>query len=137
MVAGRVGRVDLESAGHTHEAVMDVEVWNGEPPGEAPGEWDVIADTRLYSLSGELDVWGMTGPIEETVLLGREGVYWRVRVRCAGRAEVARLAALGVPEGVERWLVQFWPDAIQLRVPRPMPRSTSVVSSVHTALLRL
>lgn len=29
---------------------------------------------------------------------------------CAGREEVRRLAQECVPEGVERYLVHFWPD---------------------------
>ncbi|MFF2130713.1 hypothetical protein ACFVW1_36175 [Streptomyces olivochromogenes] len=36
---------------------------------------------------------------------------WQVRVYCDGRREVARLAQEDVPEGVERYLVQFWAAA--------------------------
>ncbi|MEO3978053.1 hypothetical protein [Streptomyces sp. CAU 1734] len=107
-LVAREGRIDLTSAGHTHEAVMRVEVWDGEPPrgGEV---WDETGEAELVSSGGGLAVWGVTGPIEETVALGEESARWRVRVCCAGRARVAELAAVDVPEGVERWLVQFWP----------------------------
>ncbi|WP_167368152.1 hypothetical protein [Streptomyces agglomeratus] len=37
---------------------------------------------------------------------GRE---WQVRIYCAGREEVRRLAQESVPEGVERHLARFWP----------------------------
>ncbi|MFI1884861.1 hypothetical protein [Streptomyces jumonjinensis] len=106
----REGRIDLESAGHTHQAVMTVEVWDGEPPAEVPGEWEEQAEAELFSRSGELVVWAVTmGPDEEVVELGQPGVRWRVRVRCGGRARVAELAPLDVVEGIEVYLVQLWP----------------------------
>lgn len=37
------------------------------------------------------------------------GGTWKARVYCAGREEVRRLAQEGVPEGIEEYLVQFWP----------------------------
>ncbi|MGW1760666.1 hypothetical protein [Streptomyces mirabilis] len=73
------GRLDVESAGHTHTAAMTAEVWDGEPP---------AADDR-----------------------GATDGMWQVRVYCECRREVARLAQEGMPEGVERYLVQFWPTA--------------------------
>ncbi|MER7694620.1 hypothetical protein [Streptomyces sp. NPDC097610] len=36
---------------------------------------------------------------------------WQVRVYCEGRREATRLAQQGVPEGVERYFVRFWPAA--------------------------
>jgi hypothetical protein len=41
--------------------------------------------------------------------LSDAGGSWRVRVYCEGRTEVRRLAREGVPEGIEHYLVQFWP----------------------------
>ncbi|GAA2254862.1 hypothetical protein GCM10010232_50110 [Streptomyces amakusaensis] len=111
----REGRIDLESAGHTHQAAMTVEVWDAEPPADLPGEWDAEAEAELFSLSGRLRVWAVTyGPDEESVELGRAGVRWRVRVRCAGRTRVAELAPLEEVEeveGVEQYVVQMWPCA--------------------------
>lgn len=43
--------------------------------------------------------------------LGVADRLWKVRVSCAGRAEVARRAPAEVPERVERYLAQFWPAA--------------------------
>lgn len=110
LAVGRPGRLDLESAGHTHQAVMKVEVWDGAPPVVA-GEWEVSAVAELFSLSGQLTVWGVTGPAYECVDLGRPDTRWRVRVHCAGRARLAEPASVDVPDGVERWLMQFWPCA--------------------------
>lgn len=103
----RPGRLDVESAGHTHTAAVDVEVWAGEPP-EAVGQWDAAAEGEIRCPSGVLDVWGVTGgPVGDQIMLGAPGV-WRARVWCAGRNEVAEQAQHGVPEGVERYLVRFW-----------------------------
>ncbi|MGW6455109.1 hypothetical protein ACWF94_04145 [Streptomyces sp. NPDC055078] len=108
----RVGRIDLESAGHTHQAGLTVEVWDGEPPAELPGEWEEQAEAEVFFPSGEVAVWAVTmGPDEVIVKLGRTGVRWRVRVRCGGRAQVAELATLDVVEGVEQYVVQMWPAA--------------------------
>jgi hypothetical protein len=49
------------------------------------------------------------GRTEEVVALGSAGL-WRVRVSCADRGEAAALpAGAGTGEGVERYLMQFWP----------------------------
>ncbi len=104
------GRVDIESAGHTHTAAMTVEVWDGEPTPDSRLPWEAQGEVGLFSWSGQLQVWGVAcGAIEALVDLGRAETSWRVRVYCAGREEVARLTASEVPEGVEQYLTQFWP----------------------------
>ncbi|NBM18837.1 hypothetical protein [Streptomyces sp. GC420] len=106
------GRIDVESAGHTHTAALRVEVWDGEPPAEAPGSWDEQGDVRIRSESGQLIVWGVAGgPMPETVRLSDTGGTRRARIRCTGREEVRRLAQQGVAHGVERYLAQLWPDS--------------------------
>ncbi|WP_144386197.1 hypothetical protein [Streptomyces sp. SAJ15] len=103
-------RLDIESAGHTHEAKLVVEVWDGEPPADAREDWEESGESEIFSPSGILAVWVMAGAGEERIELGRADSLWKVRVHSVGRAEVARLADFEVPEGVERYLVQAWPS---------------------------
>ncbi|MFD5557799.1 hypothetical protein ACFWIA_28660 [Streptomyces sp. NPDC127068] len=104
------GRLDVESAGHTHVAAMLVEVWDAEPVAQPVADWDDRGDAEIVLASGELAVWGVTaGPLEETLRLSDGPGRWAVRLYVRGRAEVARLAQEGVPVGVERYLVQVWP----------------------------
>ncbi|MFJ1975323.1 hypothetical protein ACIO93_42660 [Streptomyces sp. NPDC087903] len=104
------GRLDLYSAGHTHTASLAVEVWDGQPPALDPSGWDEQAEADFESSSGEIAVWSMSlGRTEEVFALGACGL-WRVRVGCTGRAAAAALSeGEGTGEGVERYLVQFWP----------------------------
>ena len=110
-LTARVGRLDIESAGHTHTATLSAEVWDGEPAAaDDRGEWEERGEARIHNSSGELAVWGVTGgPMDTCLKLADSGGGWRVRVYCEGRAEVRRSARQGVPEGIERYLVQFWP----------------------------
>ncbi|BAU82817.1 hypothetical protein SLA_1879 [Streptomyces laurentii] len=104
-----VRRFDLFSAGHTHKAAADVRVWASEPPA-AEGEWDERGEVGFESTTGDVAVWTMTlGRSNHLIRLGKPG-WWRVRVHCAGRDEVARVTRLeGVAYGVERYLIDFWP----------------------------
>ncbi|WP_031104630.1 hypothetical protein [Streptomyces sp. NRRL S-146] len=105
------GRLDIFSAGHTHTAAVTVEVWDGEPPEQDPSQWDEQAETDFKSTSGEVAVWSMSlGRADDVITLADSGGSWRVRVSCAGRSEAAALSEQeGTGEGVERYLVQFWP----------------------------
>ncbi|MGW0886191.1 hypothetical protein [Streptomyces sp. NPDC002671] len=102
-------RLDFGSAGHTHDAALTVEVWSGEPPMDAGGSWEAQGAAEIFSTTGILSVETMSGVGDDRVELGRPDTLWKVRAYCSGRTEVARLAAVDVPEGVERYLVQFWP----------------------------
>ncbi|WP_432068659.1 hypothetical protein [Streptomyces sp. C10-9-1] len=102
-------RLDFGSAGHTHGATLTAEVWTGEPPVNGAETWEVQGEAEIFSTTGDLSLETMSGVGEGRVELGRPNALWKVRAYCAGRAEVARLAAVDVPEGVERYLVQFWP----------------------------
>ncbi|MGW2233371.1 hypothetical protein [Streptomyces sp. NPDC001759] len=110
-LTAREGRLDIKSAGHTHTATLSAEVWDGEPPAAADrGSWEEQGEAQFRSPSGELAVWTVTGgPMDTYLSLSETGGSWRVRVYCEGRAEVRRLAWEGVPEGIEHYLVQFWP----------------------------
>ncbi|MFI9152620.1 hypothetical protein [Streptomyces sp. NPDC053367] len=110
-LTAREGRLDIESAGHTHTATMTAEIWDGPPPvAEDRGDWEERGEAELHCVSGELAVWGVAGGPMDTYLHLSDGEgMWRVRVYCEGRAEVRRLATEGVPEGIEHYLVQFWP----------------------------
>jgi hypothetical protein len=110
LVTAHPGRLDIESGGHTHTARLIAEVFGSEPPADSRDAWEATDDASLFSHSGELRIWAVAGgPVEDRLVLGAADTRWRVRVHCAGRARVARLAQLGVPKGVERYLVQFWP----------------------------
>ena len=51
-----------------------------------------------------------TGRTDEVIMLAEAGGSWRVRVGCVGRAAAAALSeGEGTGDGVERYLVQFWP----------------------------
>ncbi|WP_310727229.1 hypothetical protein [Streptomyces sp. N2A] len=105
------GRLDFHSAGHTHTAAMTVEVWDGRPDEWADADWEAHEEARFETACGELAVWGMQRA-DEVVFLGPTSGRWRVRVGSKGRAEVERVTEdVGVANGVERWLLQFYPDA--------------------------
>ncbi|MFF7258675.1 hypothetical protein ACFZCL_00050 [Streptomyces sp. NPDC008159] len=103
------GRLDFYSAGHTHTASVTVEVWDGEPPAQDPSQWDEQAEAGFESTSGEVAVWS-TGRADDVITLSEVGGSWRVRASCTGREQAAALSEQeGVGEGVEKYLVQFWP----------------------------
>ncbi|MFJ2774363.1 hypothetical protein [Streptomyces sp. NPDC087300] len=103
-------RVDVCSAGNTHTAAVTVQLWGETPPAQDAGVWDAQGEAGFESLSGDVAVWTPSlGRTDDLVELGGKGP-WRVRVHCAGRAEVAALRESKEPiAGVERYLVQFFP----------------------------
>lgn len=103
-------RLDFESAGHTHEAALTAEVWSSEPSATGDAHWEAQGEAEIFSTTGNLSVETMSGVGEGRVELERRDTLWKVRAFCSGRAEVARLAMVDVPVGVERYLVQFWPS---------------------------
>lgn len=102
------GRVAIPSGGHSHTADFNAEVWDEEPPA-APGPWDEVAQTQIDAPAGDVRLWTYGAMTQPDISLGRSGLMWNVRVHVRGREEVRRLAELDVPEGVEQYLVQFWP----------------------------
>ncbi|MFJ8692849.1 hypothetical protein [Streptomyces roseolilacinus] len=68
-------------------------------------------DADLRCRTGSLQVWGVScGPIMQEDQLGAPDRAWNVRVYCAGRRKVMRaIEDEGITEGVEGYLVQFWP----------------------------
>ncbi len=109
LVTPRSGRLDIASAGHTHTAFLAAEVWESEPPRDEGEKWDACEDARIFSHTGRLAVCVTTTKQLDRITLGRPETTWHARVYCTGRDEVFRLAQLDVPEGIERYLVQFWP----------------------------
>jgi hypothetical protein len=105
------GRLDIRSGGHTHTALLDVEVWDAVPPPQDPADWDEQAEADFESTSGQVAVWsGSIGRMDDDITLADSGGLWRVRVHCVGRAEAAALSeGEGTGVGVERYLIQFWP----------------------------
>ncbi|MFG2313225.1 hypothetical protein ACGFS9_31895 [Streptomyces sp. NPDC048566] len=107
------GRLDVTSGGHTHTALLDVEVWDAVPPPQKAADWDEVAEADFESISGTMAVWSMhTGRMDGDIKLGEAGGCWRVRACCSGRAEAAALSeAEGAATGAERYLLQFWPSS--------------------------
>lgn len=105
------GRLDISSAGHTHTASVNVEVWAGRPPAQDRADWDEQAAADFESASGEVAVWSMSlGRADDVITLADTGGSWRVRVSCTGRAEAATLSEdEGTGGGAEKYLVQFGP----------------------------
>lgn len=105
------GRLDIYSAGHTHTASVAVEVWDGPPLAQDAAQWDEWAEADFESTSGEVAVWSMSlGRADDVITLAGSGGSWRVRVSCTGRAAAAALSEdEGTGDGVEEYLVQFWP----------------------------
>ncbi|MFD5013781.1 hypothetical protein [Streptomyces chartreusis] len=106
-----LGHLDIYSAGHTHTASVAVEVWDGTPPAQDAAQWDERAEADFEPTSGEVAVWSMgLGRADDAITLAGSGGSWRVRVSCTGRAAAAALSEdEGTGDGVEKYLVQFWP----------------------------
>lgn len=101
-------RLVMHSAGHTHTAGFRAEVWDEAPP-QMPGLWEQQAEARVDVPSGRLQLWTYTAMTVNEIDLGVTGRTWHVRVYAKGRGQVRELAQHGVPEGVEQYVVQFWP----------------------------
>ncbi|WP_328870965.1 hypothetical protein OHT76_13050 [Streptomyces sp. NBC_00287] len=68
------GRLNVYSAGHTHTASVDVEVWDGQPPVQDPADWDNQAEADFESASGEVAVWSIgLGRSDDVITLADEG----------------------------------------------------------------
>ncbi|MFF5287345.1 hypothetical protein [Streptomyces sp. NPDC013171] len=105
----RPGRVDIESAAHTHTAVMTAQVRDAEPPSGDTRVRDEQAETTVRRRTGNLQVWGVAcGPIAQEIELGTPETEWNVRLSSAERAEAAKAVE---EAGIETYLVQFWPTA--------------------------
>ncbi|MEV7196239.1 hypothetical protein AB0N81_31210 [Streptomyces sp. NPDC093510] len=109
LLSAAPGRVDIRSGGHTHHAAFTVEVWDGPPEADRTVAWEAVGEAELESPSGSLQLHTAGGPDENVIDLGVAGRRWRLRAHVVGRREVAELARQGVPDGVERFLLQFWP----------------------------
>ena len=99
-------RVDIPSAARDHVAAVQLETAADEPPAAEDAE-----EVELILTSGEVRLWSVTmGPSARTFTVGPPGRY-RLRVACEGRDEAAALSAAGrpVPDGTERYRLQFWP----------------------------
>ncbi|MEU6994956.1 hypothetical protein ABZ953_30390 [Streptomyces sp. NPDC046465] len=109
LVVGEHGRVDIRSGGHTHTAAFTVEVRDSPPELDRSVPWEATGEAELDSASGHLRFHTAGGPDEFGIDLGVAGRRWRLRAHVVGQEAVTSLAQQGVPEGVERFLLQFWP----------------------------
>ncbi|SDZ42615.1 hypothetical protein SAMN05421684_4892 [Asanoa ishikariensis] len=96
----------------SHDAVVVLESWTGEPPPDTDAE--AVEETTISFTDGRAYLTMMGVPIEGDVLpLPGPGTY-RVRVAASGRAELVRRHAEVSPPlwltGVERFRVSFWLD---------------------------
>ncbi|MFH8371434.1 hypothetical protein [Streptomyces sp. NPDC018031] len=105
----REGRLDMVSAAHTHTAHLSAEVWDGEPPVEDGERWEAREEGEIFSPTGRLAVCVTTTKQLDRIALGRPGVRWKARLYCTGRDEARQQEKVEFPDGVERYLVQFWP----------------------------
>ncbi|MFD4635433.1 hypothetical protein ACFVYR_37765 [Streptomyces sp. NPDC058284] len=109
LVTSHHGRVDIRSAGHTHEAAFTVEVWDAPPEPDRTVVWEAVGEGELDSATGQLQIYSYGGPSKHEISLGMAGQRWRLRVHVVGQEAVAELAEEDAPEGVECFLLQFWP----------------------------
>ncbi|MBC6470457.1 hypothetical protein [Actinomadura alba] len=109
------------------EVTVLLEEWDGEPPA-GPGPWEEDVLEELYLRGAVAVSTAAAEPVVHGVQL-RGGVSrYHTRVRAQHRAEIARLydqlldrvrntfdeefqAALRELQGVEHYLVQFWPSS--------------------------
>ncbi len=115
--------IAIASAASDHEADVQLEVWEQEPPAQAVGTdgWEVTRE--LVTRLGQ-GPWMPTvvaeGPVEDFEVIVPVAGDYKVRLYSAGRDLVvaARDRAIGdltedsdleIPEGVERYLIQAWP----------------------------
>ncbi|HWH01264.1 MAG TPA: hypothetical protein VNV66_18585 [Pilimelia sp.] len=97
-----------------HDSTVTLEAWSGPPP--AAAGWEEHCRLSL-SVSGE-QVFvsaGLERPVGDALALKCTGDY-TVEVYAKGRREVQELAQRrdfdpeDLPSGIERFLVQFWPQ---------------------------
>ncbi|MFF2963857.1 hypothetical protein ACFVT1_34275 [Streptomyces sp. NPDC057963] len=103
-----VRRIDVYSGAHTHDAEVQVRVWDMEPEAGG-GPWDEQDEVNFESATGDVAVWSTVhGRLPDLISLGAPG-RWRVRVSCSGRAEAKRVSEQeGVAYGAEKYVVDFW-----------------------------
>ncbi|MEV6758429.1 hypothetical protein [Streptomyces sp. NPDC051214] len=109
LVSAQHGRVDITSGGHTHTAVFTIEVWDAPPEPDRTVSWEATGEAELDSVKGRLQFHTAGGPDKNGIDLGTANRRWRLRAHVVGQEKVAVLAEQGVPDGVKRFLLQFWP----------------------------
>jgi hypothetical protein len=110
LFAGRNMITVVSASTRHHVAAVTVEAWKTEPP-PAPG-WSEHQEAGVLLDSGFLEINPLVdGEDADDITVGDAGAY-RVRAYVTGRAEL--LAATPPPEvelhGVERYLLQIWPE---------------------------
>jgi hypothetical protein len=97
--------------------VVSLQTWDGDPGPVADGVWEEVWDGELDLTSGRVRAVSVTAfTTDEDLLVGPPGRY-HLRACSRGRAEAARVFAAGdLPDGVERWQLDFWVDAPEPRL---------------------
>ncbi len=101
--------VSIVSEAQDHVAGIQLEAWATEPPRQ--DDWEISEDFQVVWSTGEIAPVAVTmGPSEEEIIVGPPGTY-AGRVYSRGREDTrnAREAGLEIPDGLEQYLVQFWP----------------------------
>lgn len=103
--------INIGSGTQDHTASARLENWSGEP--ERQAGWELTKDFDFTCTTGRIFLNSLTmGPSSpgHRFILGSPGRY-HGRAYSRGRQEAEDAFELGdVPEGTERYLIQFWPS---------------------------
>jgi len=112
-VTGAEGGLVLWSAGNDHYPQVRLEQWSGQPPRDQE-EWETEQEVSFsMNETGKLALTAISGGKSKDaspVVLPCLGTY-RARVHTRGRDEAACHGEAEFYRGVERWLVQIWPES--------------------------
>ena len=92
----------------------------GRGPPRSQQKWEIARDqTFTVTATGRLELTGLFGMESDAaaITLPRLGSY-RVRVYVRGRTEAGERGEAEFFHGVERWLLQIWPEAASTGKPR-------------------
>ncbi len=112
----------LRSGANEHKAQLRVELWSAAPAPDTSRAWEGCEEGRFVSSAASIYVGGpLTIASSEAVKLPAAGTLG-IRVYCEGRkaahdfeeawyeSEEGDDTYLDLPPGLEKWLVQLWPD---------------------------
>ncbi|MFC8435701.1 hypothetical protein [Streptomyces sp. NPDC057253] len=111
-VHAQYGRIDFTTGAPDHRAAVRLEAWDGVP-GVPEGSWEDDERVALVLPSGRVQLWTLTmGPGRAVFEVGGPGAY-EVQTWARGRDTALELnwRAQPVPDGTERYVVQFWPSS--------------------------
>lgn len=115
------GWIVFLSGSSDHCPAVRIEAWVQEPTTD-PASWDEVTETTLETTAEDMRLRALTmQPSEELIEIGPPGRY-HVRAHRRGSSGVRRAVEdafiraheqgkpVVLPEGVEQYLIQFWPN---------------------------